>query len=70
VAAWATRLNLVTQHAQAERKYCRPHARPFRLRFARVVAVFPVCSPATLGIHMPRGGQWYAKSVSNLLAPA
>src|SRR5262249_43924542 len=32
----------------AERKYCRPHARPFRLRFARVVAVFPVCSPATL----------------------
>jgi hypothetical protein len=42
------RLNLMTQHAQiAERKYCRPHARPFRLRFARVVAVFPVCSPAT-----------------------
>jgi hypothetical protein len=40
---------LMTQHAQiAERKYCRPHARPFRLRFARVVAVFPVCSPATL----------------------
>src|SRR5215813_10044186 len=39
---------LMTQHAQiAERKYCRPHARPFRLRFARVVAVFPVCSPAT-----------------------
>jgi hypothetical protein len=32
----------------AKRKYCRPHARPFRLRFARVVAVFPVCSPATL----------------------
>src|SRR5262249_47868718 len=25
----------------AERKYCRPHARPFRLRFERVVAVFP-----------------------------
>src|SRR5262249_48225596 len=47
---------LMTQHAQiAERKYCRPHARPFRLRFARVVAVFPVCSPAALGIHMPRG---------------
>src|SRR5215813_13796447 len=40
--------NLMTQHAQiAERKYCRTHARPFRLRFARVVAVFPVCSPAT-----------------------
>jgi hypothetical protein len=44
----STRPNLMTQHAQiAERKYCRPHARPFRLRFARVVAVFPVCSPAT-----------------------
>src|SRR5262249_2838002 len=29
----------MTEHAQiAERKYCRPHARPFRLRFARVVA--------------------------------
>src|SRR5215831_12134667 len=45
-----------TQHAQiAERKYCRPHARPFRLRFARVVAVFPVCSPATLSaLRRPR----------------
>jgi hypothetical protein len=32
----------------AEHKHCRPQARPFRLRFARVVAVFPVCSPATL----------------------
>jgi hypothetical protein len=40
---------LMTQHAQiAERKYCGPHARPFHLRFARVVAVFPVCSPAML----------------------
>src|SRR5262249_17716360 len=48
-AAWATRPNLMTQHAQiAEHKYSRPHARPFRLRFARVVAVLPVCSPATL----------------------
>jgi hypothetical protein len=48
-AAWATRPNLMAQHAQiAEHKYCRPHARPFRLRFARVVAVFPVCSPAAL----------------------
>jgi hypothetical protein len=28
---------LMTQYAQiTERKYCRPHARPFRLRFARV----------------------------------
>jgi hypothetical protein len=43
------RFRLMTQHAQiAERKYCRAHARPFRLRFARVVAVFPVCSPAAL----------------------
>ena len=32
----------------ADRKHCRPQARPFRLRFARVVAVLPVCSPATL----------------------
>jgi hypothetical protein len=31
-AAWATRPNLMTQHAQIpERKNCRPHARPFRL---------------------------------------
>jgi hypothetical protein len=42
-------LNLMTQHAQiAERKYCRPHARPFRLRFARVVAVLPPCPLASL----------------------
>src|SRR5262249_4876436 len=48
-AAWATRPNLMTQHAQiAEHKYSRPHARPFCLRFARVVAVFPVCAPAPL----------------------
>jgi hypothetical protein len=39
----------------ADRKYCRPHARPFRLRFARVVAVLPVCSPATLqALRRPR----------------
>jgi hypothetical protein len=41
----------MTQHAQtAEHKYSRPHARLFRLRFARVVGVFPVCSPATLNL--------------------
>jgi hypothetical protein len=41
--------NLMTQHAQiAERKYCRPRARRFHLRFARVVAVLPVCPPAAL----------------------
>jgi hypothetical protein len=53
---WATRPNLMTQHAQiAEHKYSRPHARPFRLRFARVVAVFSVCSPATLqALRRPR----------------
>ena len=40
---------LMTQHAQiAERKYCRPHARPSRFGFPRKVPVFPVCSPATL----------------------
>jgi hypothetical protein len=32
----------------ADHKYCRPHARAFRLRFARVVTVFPVCPPAAL----------------------
>src|SRR5262245_30757541 len=32
-------LDRVTQIA--ERKHCGPHARPFRLRFARVVAVLP-----------------------------
>jgi hypothetical protein len=32
----------------AERKYCRPHARPFRLGFPRKTPVFPVCSPAAL----------------------
>jgi hypothetical protein len=37
------RLAQITEH-----KHRRPHARPFRLRFARVVAVLPVCSPATL----------------------
>jgi hypothetical protein len=32
----------------AERKYCRPHARPFRLGFPRKVPVFPICPPAAL----------------------
>jgi len=32
----------------AEREYCRPHARPFRLGFPRKAPVFPVCSPAAL----------------------
>src|SRR6266478_8521942 len=32
----------------AERKYCRPEARPFRLGFPRKVPVFPICSPAAL----------------------
>jgi hypothetical protein len=36
-------LSLSHSYAQvAERKYCRPHARPFRLCFTRVVAVLPV----------------------------
>jgi hypothetical protein len=30
----------------AERKYCRPQARPFRLGFPRKVPVFPICPPA------------------------
>ena len=30
----------------AERKYCGPHARPFRLGFPRKVPVFPICAPA------------------------
>src|SRR5262249_60308488 len=32
----------------AERNYCRPQARPFRLGFPRKVPVFPICSPAAL----------------------
>src|SRR5262245_18398115 len=32
----------------ADRKYCRPHARPFRLGFTRKVPVFPVCPLAAL----------------------
>src|SRR5262245_50942500 len=28
----------------ADRKYCRPHARSFRLGFPRKVPVFPICS--------------------------
>ena len=32
----------------AERKHCRPHARPFRLGFLRKVPVFPICPPAAL----------------------
>jgi hypothetical protein len=31
-----------------DRKYCRPHARPFRLGFPRKVPVFPICPPAAL----------------------
>jgi len=30
----------------AERKYCRPQARPFRLGFPRKVPMFPICPPA------------------------
>jgi hypothetical protein len=32
----------------AERKYCRPQARPFRLGFPRKVPVFPICPLAAL----------------------
>jgi hypothetical protein len=32
----------------ADHKYCRPHARPFRLGFPRKVPVFPICPPAAL----------------------
>jgi hypothetical protein len=32
----------------ADRKYCRPHARPFRLGFPRKVPMFPICPPAAL----------------------
>ena len=32
----------------AERKYCRPQARPLRLGYPRIVPVFPICSPAAL----------------------
>jgi hypothetical protein len=32
----------------ADRKYCRPHARPFRLGFPRKVPMFPICPLAAL----------------------
>jgi hypothetical protein len=32
----------------ADRKYCRPQARPFGLGFPRKVPVFPICPPAAL----------------------
>src|SRR5258708_21196740 len=32
----------------ADRKHCRPHARPFRLGFPRKVPVFPIRPPAAL----------------------
>src|SRR5262245_13375972 len=32
----------------ANRKYCRPQARPFRPGFPRKVPVFPICPPAAL----------------------
>jgi hypothetical protein len=32
----------------ADHKYCRPHARPFRLGFPRKVPVFPICPLAAL----------------------
>jgi hypothetical protein len=35
----------------AERKYCRPQARPFRLGFPRKVPVFPICPPAAVVHH-------------------
>ena len=31
-----------------DRKYCLPHAQPFRLGFPRKVPVFPICPPAAL----------------------
>jgi hypothetical protein len=52
VAAWATRPNLMTQHTQiAEHNCCYPHARSFRLRFARVVAVLLGSRPS--GVRGP-----------------
>jgi hypothetical protein len=46
----------------AERKYCRPQARPFRFGFPRKVTVFPICpllrckpSGVTLYPHHLRG---------------
>jgi DDE superfamily endonuclease len=44
VPAWP--LDRVAQIA--DRKYCRPHARPFRLGFPRKVPMFPICPPAAL----------------------
>ena len=44
--AWRGALDRVAQIA--DRKYCRPHARPFRLGFPRKVPVFPICPPPAL----------------------
>ena len=41
---WNMTLDRVAQ--VAERKYCGPHARPFRLGFPRKVPVSPICAPA------------------------
>src|SRR5215813_6078581 len=51
----------------ADRKYCRPHARPFRLGFPRKVPVFPICPPAALqALRRPRPS---ALAAVNLAAP-
>src|SRR5262245_37435059 len=54
---------LMTQHAQiAERKYSRPHARPFHLRFARVAAVLPLIWRARGNARRSSG--WSRNSIS------
>src|SRR5215475_4716908 len=61
-------LALPVRNAQiAECKYCRPHARPFRLGFTRKVPVFPVCSPAAL---QALGRAWSRTLAAVNLAPA
>jgi hypothetical protein len=61
-------LALPVRNAQiAECKYCRPHARPFRLGFPRKVPMFPVCSPAAL---QALGRAWSRALAAVNLAPA
>src|SRR6516162_11487851 len=46
--ALTRRAGLLSKPKRAERKYCRPQARPFRLGFPRKVPVFPICPPPAL----------------------
>jgi hypothetical protein len=61
-------LGFECQDAQiAERKHCRPHARPFRLRFARLSTAM---SAAFTGLLAPEDGARLPHQVSTNTAPS